>query len=268
MDNEQSSTRTPAVLRAARILDTLVGAPKQVLGVNELARLLTIPKSSVSNICAALESVDVLERDDAGYRLGWRLAEWGGAFLDSHDYLDRFNDIAPEMAVIGAETVQVAVLAGLEVVYIARSAGRHPVRLASAIGRKLPATNTATGKALLARLPAEELEHRLAELDDLPRITPNSITDTPTLLHELERVRANGYAVDDEETAVGVQCVAIAMDSPRPNDDPIAVSCTYIASRATPEFLEAVLDDLASLESLLADPFEARWRANDKDSDQ
>lgn len=268
MNNEQASTRAPAVLRAAAILDELVKAQGQALGVNELARLLAVPKSSVSNICAALQSVGAVERDDAGYRLGLRLAEWGGAFLDSHDYLDRFNDIVPGMEVIGAETVQVAVLAGLEVVYIARSAGRHPVRLASAIGRKLPAANTATGKALLARLPVDELERRLAELDNLPRITPNSITHKPALLHELETVRANGYALDNEETAVGIQCVAIAMDSPRPNDDPVAVSCTYIASRATPEFLEAVLDDLATLESLLADPFEARRRANDKDGDQ
>lgn len=268
MGNERTSVRAPAVVRAAAILDALVESPGQVLGVNELARLLALPKSSVSNICTALESVDVLERDDAGYRLGRRLAEWGGAFLDSRDYLDRFNDIVPEMEVIGAETVQVAVLAGHEVVYIARSAGRHAVRLASAIGRKLPATTTATGKALLARLPVEELERRLASLDGLPRFTPNSITDPSTLFDELETVRANGYAVDNEEMVVGVQCVAIAMENLRPNDDPVAVSCTYLASRAAPEFLEAILDDLASLESLLVDPFEARRRANDKDGDQ
>jgi IclR family transcriptional regulator, blcABC operon repressor len=259
--------RAPAVLRAAGILDAFVDTGSRVLGVNELARLLDAPKSSISNICAALDSIDALQRDETGYRLGRRLAEWGGAFLDSHDYLDRFNDIVTSMPAIGAETVQVAVLVGVEVVYIARSDGHHPVRLSSAIGRKLPAISTATGKALLARLEDEELSRRLANVASPPPITPHSIRSEADLRHELASVRASGYAVDDQEMVAGVQCVAIAMDNPRANDDPIAISCTYLASRATPEFIDSIIDDLVRLKALLTDPFEARQGATGKDTE-
>lgn len=266
MNDPGFKPRAPAVIRAAAILDLLVDASGAPVGVNELARSLGVAKSSISNICAALESIDALTRDDSGYRLGRRLAEWGGAYLDSQDYLGRFKETVPTLPVIGSETVQIAVLAGLEVVYIARSDGTHQVRLASAIGRKLPATSTATGKALLALLDEDELDRRLGSLDVLPQATDHAKGSVAELRAELEQVRIQHYAVDDEEMAIGVQCVAIAVDMARPNDDPIAISCTYMASRSDPAFVRSVIEDLNELGKRVADPFETRRLRGEDDS--
>ncbi|MDP8958313.1 MAG: IclR family transcriptional regulator [Actinomycetota bacterium] len=244
----------PAVARAASILELLAARPEIALGPTELARRLRLPKSSVANLCLELAEAGLLRRTDGGYRLGRKLVELGGAYLSTAGPLDEFYQACPELEVASRETMQLAVLEGLDVVYVARHDGAQPVRLASEIGRRLPATCTALGKAALASLDSGRLKERLAGVSDLPALTPNSHRTVEALLADLEVVRERGYAVDDEETMLGIVCYAVAIPSRQPGESPYGASVTLFKARVTDPLREALVADLRRLAGRLSHP--------------
>lgn len=92
-------------------------------------------------------------------------------------------------------------------VHILRVESAHPLRLPSLAGRRSPAYCTGIGKAILAYLEPDRLERYLAEVT-LQSRTPRTITDRAVLRQDLRRVRARGWAIDDEEIFPGLRCVA------------------------------------------------------------
>jgi DNA-binding IclR family transcriptional regulator len=244
---------SPAVTRAAAILDALAAAPSQALGASELARRLGIPKSSIANICAALLDAGLIRRAGAGFGLGRRLAELGGAYLSAIDPVQEFYLACDELTEVTTDTVQLGVLDGTEVTYIARHDGQQPVRLASEIGRRLPASCTAMGKAALGFLPMEDLLRRYAGIRWLPTMTARSHRTVDSLLDDLAGVRERGYAMDDEETMEGVVCFGVAFPGRRTGEGPYAVSCTILKIQAD-ERQEPIVDDLRRLAGMLRDP--------------
>ena len=137
-DLEGSGSLSPAVTRAAAILDVLAESNGEPVGPSELARKLGLPKSSIANICGALADAGLVRRISTGFALGRRLAELGGAYLASVDQVQEFYEASRSLPAGSEETVQFAVLDGLEVTYLARHDGRQPVQLSSGIGRSPP----------------------------------------------------------------------------------------------------------------------------------
>ena len=244
----------PAVTRAAAILDVLAEHPSAATPLSDLARRLGLPKSSVANICGALVEAGLVRRVDAGFGLGRRLAELGGAYLSGVDQVHEFHDLAAQLPVASEETIQMALLDGLEVTYVARHDGRQPIRLASEIGRRLPASCTALGKATLASLDPEDLAERLRGVEALPTLTPNSHRRVADLLDDLDEVRRRGYAVDEEETAEGIVCLGVSIRRRSSADPPYGVSVTLLKARADGARREALAADLKRLARLLAHP--------------
>ncbi|GAB3486904.1 IclR family transcriptional regulator [Nocardiopsis coralliicola] len=230
---ESGRSLSPAVTRAAAVLDLLAERRGSALGLAEIARSLGLAKSSVSNICGALVDAGLLRRLPEGYVLGHRLVAYAEAYLSGVDVVREFHDACRDSPGADGETVQLAVLSAVsaEVVYLARRDGRHPVVLASQVGRPLPATTTATGKALLAELGPEELRARLGA-GALPVLTPRSLTDPAALAEELGRIRERGYAVDDGETLEGLFCIAATVPGTAQRGQPAAVSFTGLAAAA------------------------------------
>jgi DNA-binding IclR family transcriptional regulator len=253
-DGTAGESLAPAVTRAAAILDVLAEDGSVALGPSELARRLRLPKSSIANICGALADVGLVRRVGTGFALGRRLAELGGAYLVAVDMVQEFYDAARLLPVASEETVQLAILDGLEMTYLARHDGRQPVRLTSQIGRRLPATSTATGKSALASLDPRELDRRLSGITALPAGTANAHRTVDALLADIERVRARGYAIDDEETMEGVVCFGIAIPGRQPGEGPNAASITLLKVRATAERVPLLVADLRTLADQLVDP--------------
>jgi IclR family transcriptional regulator, blcABC operon repressor len=250
------ATVAPAVTRAAAILDALAEQPGAPTPLSDLARRLGLPKSSVANICAALVDARLVRRVDAGFTLGRRLAELGGAYLATVDQVQEFYDLADRLPVASEETTQMALLDGLEVTYVARHDGRQPIRLASEIGRRLPASCTALGKATLASLDPADLAERLRGVEALPALTRNSHRRVADLLDDLDEVRARGFAIDNEETAEGIICLGVAIPR-RAAGDPYGVSVTLLKARADEARVAALASDLKRLARLLANPLVA-----------
>ena len=241
----------PAVTRAVAILELLAPVDSP-LGVSAIARSLNLPKSSVANLCSALVDDQLLRTVAGGYALGPRLARLGAAYLASVDQVGLFLDACAARDVSIRETAQLAQLGvGLDVVYLARRDGTEPVRLASSPGRALPATCTATGKAMLATLDPGDLAARLDGVNELLRLTPHSITSRRALARELQAIRANGVAFDRQEVIEGVVCVAVAVPSPS-GEAPMAASFTLLAPRADDATLHRLADDLKEIAKHIA----------------
>jgi IclR family transcriptional regulator, blcABC operon repressor len=246
------SSAAPAVTRAAALLEILAEPGTGALGPSDLSRRLRLPKSSIANLCSALEGVGFVSRVDGRYELGPRLLALGSAYLRQHGDQAAFRDTCRQLAVASQETVQLATLDGIDVVYLARHDGTQPIRLASDIGGRMPAVCTGLGKAMLAQLEPVVAEDRIRHLTIFPALTPHSIRTPSELLAELQQTRNRGYAIDDEENTVGVVCFAVAIPGVDRSGRQRAVSVTMLKARASDTLREQIVADLQTLAATLA----------------
>jgi DNA-binding IclR family transcriptional regulator len=86
------------------------------------------------------------------------------------------------------------------------------------------------------------------------QLTPKSLKNVAELSKMLDQARKVGYAVDDEETTLGVICFAVAVSGFRGDTSSVAVSATVLKHRLTPEFKQALLNDLFALAKGLSNP--------------
>ncbi len=213
-DQVMSSTppRAPAVTRAIAVLERLESSSaRHPVTLADLSSALQLPKSSLLTICNSLIDGGLVRRMGGGYMLGSRLVALSSSYLQNIDEVHEFNAACRQVAPNMEDTIHLASLSGpLEITYLARLDGRsHPV--VSPIGRALPATCSATGKALLAELTHRELLERFVGIKSLPRLTERSITSVADLIAHLNMVREQGYGVDDEETTPGLFCVGMVV---------------------------------------------------------
>lgn len=203
---DRPSWELGSVRNAARLLKEFSVTDRE-LGVAELARRLGLGTSTVHRLLATLADERLLERGPGGtYRLGLAVHELGASVAP---HVGLHEAAMPAMAGLRhatGETVQLAVLDGMDSVYVERLESPHTVRIFARVGTRLPATTTSTGKVLLAALPPEELDARLATWSP-ERPTPHSITDPVTLRRRLHEIAARGWADNREESRLGVVSV-------------------------------------------------------------
>ncbi len=197
----------PAVEAALSILETL-GAVHQ-MGVTDLANKLNLSKSSVYRLLATLVRCGYVEKNPQSdrYQLTYRLFAVGSPAADRFDLREAAHPIMERLAEETGETVNLGVLDGTRVVNLHKVESRHLLRMHMEVGGGVPAHATALGKVLLAALEPSRLSERLRG-QRLARLTRRTIGDRATLRRTLVRVRAQGFAIDDEECSLGLRCVA------------------------------------------------------------
>jgi DNA-binding IclR family transcriptional regulator len=109
------------------------------------------------------------------------------------------------------ETVHLAILDHDSVLYIITHESKQALRMGSKVGTRVPVHSTAVGKTLLAFQPEEALTRIIAL--GLPASAPNTLVDEKALRRELALVRVKNYAVDDEESEVGLRSIAAPIRS-------------------------------------------------------
>jgi IclR family acetate operon transcriptional repressor len=200
------STFLTTVAKALSILDRLATYSEAGASLTELSAALKMPKSSTHRYLATLLELRLAERiGDERFRLGTKVIELAGSFLASSELQKVSDAILNEIAEKSGETTHLAVPSGVEVVYIAKVEGRHTLGMFSHIGARLPMHCTALGKSILAFSAPEHIQDVLPELSK-PR-TPNTITSEQALREELDLIRTQGFAIDNEENEVGIRCV-------------------------------------------------------------
>lgn len=208
--HSQRSGAIQSVERAVAVLK-LFGECETDLGVTELARRLKLHKSTVSRLLSTLEAGGFVQQDprNGRYRLGLQLATLAGRALTQYELGDVARPWLRELANSTGETTTLSVLDGNEAVNIDQVLAPNPVKHLGWIGRRLPLHCTAAGKPLLAYQPVAVIERYLAA--PLPRYTARTITNPALLRRELERVRAQGFALGQEEYEAELSAVGAAV---------------------------------------------------------
>jgi DNA-binding IclR family transcriptional regulator len=203
----QTQYRIGSLERALLVLDTLAEVPDA--SVAELAQLLGVAKGSLFRHLKVLEANDYVQQspETKRYSLGPRLLYLGHA---ARAQLRLPEVAAPLMTALRDrfnETVHMGVLSRGEVLHIEVVPSTHPVKMAAEVGDRTWAHVSGLGKVLLAWGDDDAIALVLRERG-LPALTDRTIVDRQSLDVELERVRSRGYAIDDEESARGLRCVA------------------------------------------------------------
>jgi DNA-binding IclR family transcriptional regulator len=183
------------------------------------------------------------EQDSRTYIAGPALVEMGLAAVRQLDIRSHARPVLERLAGSLDETVHLAVLEGSNVRYLDAVESSRALRVASRTGSLLAASCTASGKALLAELPDDEVAALFAGQAALPRLTRRSIGSRSALLAELAKVREAGCAVNLEESEEGVASVAVAVRG-RPHVPVAALVVSAPASRMTGPVTEKVRCEL------------------------
>ncbi len=197
-----------SLAKGMALLEALADSGRAV-GISELSRTLGMDKSTIYRLLSTLKSMGCVEQDPETrkYVIGPRMIAVSSRILGSSDVCLRARPVMKRLLEQTRETVHLAMRMKNQAVYIAQESSPEVVSVNTEIGQREPLHCTAVGKALLAFLPEEEMEALLRRLK-LQRHTPRTITDPACFRAHCNQIRAQGYAVDDEELHPGVRCVA------------------------------------------------------------
>jgi DNA-binding IclR family transcriptional regulator len=199
------------VLVLHKTLDILEAIRKDAagMGLTELSRSVSMPKATIYRILTTLETRGYLDRrENGGYRISGKLFSLQNEVSRTEKLLQAAPAMMQTLAQDCRETVNLGTLDGGEVVVISTVESPQSIRMASKVGNRRCVHTSALGKALLAQMQDQQIR-RLVQIKGLPRLTPNSITSQVALLAELQRVRKDGYAVDNQENEMEGRCIAI-----------------------------------------------------------
>ncbi|HUR01379.1 MAG TPA: IclR family transcriptional regulator [Nonomuraea sp.] len=227
----KSAERTIAVLE-------YLSSATQACSLRELTTALGLPRASGYALLTTLVNTRWVETDGTGsYRLGIRALRAGASYVERDDVVQQAQPAMNELNDQLGETIHLARLDGTEIVYLATNISRHSLTVVSRPGRRLPSWATGLGKAILAGHPWEEVDALLPEALE-PR-TVHTFTDRAALRAELAEVRRRGYAIDEQESTIGLRCFAVALDFAVPPTE--ALSCSIPMVRLDPDREEAIV---------------------------
>jgi len=207
MRGPRKSKPVGVLTKTLHIIDLLQDSHSS-LSLQEISSQAGINKSTACRLLAHLEGEKYLGRDDkGGYCLGPKLLRLGNNFNVQAPLRERAREALWELWRVTQETVNLAVLEGLEVVYIDCLESPHDFRLVSNVGMRAVLYRTALGKAILAFLPPEQRELLVKSLR-FQAFTPHTVTSPEQLNRELNAIHRSAYAVDNEESVLGLRCIA------------------------------------------------------------
>ena len=208
MANEKQPESVSSVLKTFGILQAL--STQKDIGISELAQRLMMSKSTVYRFLQTMKTLGYVsqEGESENYALTLKLFELGSTALEYVDLVD-LGDI--EMRRISDLTMEALHLGALDddsIIYIHKIDSKYNLRMQSRIGRRNPLYSTAIGKVLLAEREEEDVRRILADVE-FTRSTERTHADIESLLHELPKVKEQGYGEDNEEQEVGLRCLAV-----------------------------------------------------------
>jgi len=193
-----------------RALDVLMCFTNQTpeLSMTQISEMVGINKSTVHRLLATLEGKRFVERDSVTgiYRPGIRLLQMAFLTLEHNDLRRLATPFLHTLCDQHRENVNLSVLDDADVIYLAVIESPQRVKLAAAPGQRLPAFCTASGKAILAYLPEENVRQILEF--EMPRYTQNTITSQGAFFEDIRCTRERGFAISEQEFEEGINALA------------------------------------------------------------
>jgi DNA-binding IclR family transcriptional regulator len=238
-----------SLAKATKIIELLAEAGE--LSVSEIGKKLHMHRSATHRFLATLRELGYLEQsDDSRYRLSFKLFEIG---INVANRLEVRKIVHPFLIDLGTrheETANLGIMEGLDIIYADKVESPHLLRMDLAVGCRVPSHCTALGKAILANRPEGEVR-KLFRGVKFGHRTPRAILSLPELLEDLRKIRQQGHAVDNEELAVGIRCVAVPIFNYTGNCV-AAISIAGPAVRMTDERMDKARTDLLSVSKTIS----------------
>ncbi|MDL2229335.1 helix-turn-helix domain-containing protein [Treponema sp. OttesenSCG-928-L16] len=205
----KNSDTVQAVSNALKILEILSDSAKG--GASDIARAIGCQKSTAFRLLQTLREAGYIVQDetDEKYSLSLKLFRIGSSAVNNLDLNKEALPVITRLSQLTSETIHLCTIDNDQLVYLQKIESTYALKVSmmSRVGQSTPFYCTGVGKVLLAYQDAEKIQHYLRNTM-FERFTESTITNSLELAAELERIRVSGFAYDNEEHELGVQCVA------------------------------------------------------------
>lgn len=180
--------------------------------LSEVAKRVNLSRATARRFLLTLQELGYVRGDGKFFELTSKVLQLGYSYLSSATLPQLMEPVLEELSSRVHESASASVLEGREILYIARVHTRSIMRVGISVGTRFPATNTSMGRVLLAYQAPGVLDALLAA--GIPAPTGAGIATVTELRQELERVRAQGHAIVDQELEIGLRSVAVPVFNP------------------------------------------------------
>lgn len=233
-----------SLAKGMKVLEVL--SNNNALILSDLARLLGSNRATTHRFLATLQELGYVEKDyKERYRLSYKMLEVGRKAIDRHGIHQIARPYMLELSLSFNETINLGFFDGVDILHLDKIDSKEILRMDSPIGSRAPAYCTALGKAVLAFLPQHDLENYLSQTELKP-IGPNTITSPQMLQKELERIRENGFSLDDEELSSGLRCIGAPVFDHHRAQPVYAMSVSGPSMRMTSEKIKKISQKIIS----------------------
>ena len=207
-ENPRASGQVQSLSRALWLMNALADCP-QGLSLSEVAHRVQLPTSTAHRLLTTLQNERYVRFDSerSAWLIGVQAFQVGSTFVRSRDMVAMARPYMRRLMEESGETVNLAINDRSEVVYVAQVECHKMMRAIAGPGGRAYMHSSGVGKALLAYAGESETADVIRNRS-LSKETPKTLSDPSALMADLESIRARGYAIDDEENAIGLRCVA------------------------------------------------------------
>jgi DNA-binding IclR family transcriptional regulator len=207
--------QAPAVQRAFQLLKLVAESPAEQ-SLSGIARDLGWSKSTTHGLIQSLLTVGALEQGPLGKKivLGPTIVELAFQSWNYFQVGDKARPILESLRDQIGETVFLGVLGRSRGIIVATAESQKSLKISAPPGTSISLLAGALGKVYLASLPEDQTAQFIQERE-LPKYTDKTITGKSEYIAEINQVRQNGYAIDDEEYLPGVRAIAIGVGNRR-----------------------------------------------------
>ncbi|MCE0764075.1 helix-turn-helix domain-containing protein [Pseudonocardia kujensis] len=182
--------------------------------MTEIARITGLHRGAIRRLLHTLVQLGYVQSDGKNYTLRPRILELGYSYMASLSFPEIARVHLERLAAEVDESVSMAVPDGAEIVYVGRITVRRTLTVDITIGSRWPAHETSIGRLFLADLAEPDLRASIADVEFHPR-TGRSVRTLDDLRAIIDKVRADGYSVMDEETEAAVRSIAVPVRNHR-----------------------------------------------------
>lgn len=238
-EHEARDGGVQSVDRALSILETLA-EDDEGYRLSDLAIRTGLSASTVHRLLATLESRRFVQFDraESKWHVGVRSFTVGASFARRRNFSTQAIPYLRKLRDLTRETANLAVVDDEFIIVLTRMESREIMRSLTQMGGRVPMVTSGVGKAVLATYSDEDVGAVIRH-HGMPRLTEKSIVRPSDLFKELEKIRKQGFALDDEEACMGLRCIAAVVY----NDcaEPLAaISVSGMTSRLTDDRLPEI----------------------------
>lgn len=204
---DEKSNSVKSVVKAFLIMEELDRFGEMSIG--DLSDKLQMDKATVHRLINTIKDAGYVSQnpDNKKYANSLKLLAMGNRAMEKTGVRHIARPYMEELSDKTGETINLGMLVGNKIIYVDKIESSSTIKVGLGIGVSVPSYCSGLGKAILAFTQPDELEELLGGII-FEKFTEHSLTSREHFQRELERVRKDGYAVDDEEYVDGLMCFA------------------------------------------------------------